>query len=153
MLQTVDDAMTEQERAGWIWLLSGAPLAMLEAWISGIEAPAFTWLRRPEVGLVMVEGRIGNEGARFNLGELTVTRCALKLASGEAGVGYVRGRSMRHAELAAIGDALMQRATGRPLMAGLLQRLRERRGSEAAAARRRARATRVEFFTVARGED
>src|SRR3546814_16146802 len=63
--------------------------------------------------MVMVRARAGGTGEQFNLGQMTVTRCALKLAGGDAtpscvGLGYVQGRSTRHAELAAVSDALLQ---------------------------------------------
>ena len=45
----------------------------------------FVELRAPETGLVMLRGRIGGSGASFNVGEATVTRAAVQLASGEQG--------------------------------------------------------------------
>lgn len=114
--------------------------------------PAHRFLRRAETGLAMVRARAGGEGAKFNLGEMTLIRCAVRLPGGETGIGYVQGRSARHAELAALADALAQspdhaerveRALLAPL-AGLLDR-RERE------ARRRARSSRVEFFALERG--
>jgi len=153
MLQSVDDCSRSRDRAAWIRLLALAPLELLEQWAQSRRMPSFTWLRRPEIGLVMVEGRIGGEGGRFNLGEMTVTRCTLRIAGGASGIGYVRGRSARHAELAAIGDALMQsNSENEGLESELLAPLRARQEQAAAQARGKARATRVEFFTVARGE-
>ncbi len=65
-------------------------------------------MRGPEGGLVMVRGRAGGGGAPFNLGEMTVTRCTVRLGSGLVGHAYVAGREPRRAELAALVDALMQ---------------------------------------------
>jgi alpha-D-ribose 1-methylphosphonate 5-triphosphate synthase subunit PhnG len=102
----------------------------------------------------MVRGRAGGSGAPFNLGEMTVTRCTVDLPSGMAGHGYVAGRDVRHAELAAVFDALLQD----PLLTTRLEEAviarleagqRERRRQMAA----RSAPTRVEFFTLVRGED
>ena len=56
----------------------------------------------------MVRGRIGGDGAPFNVGEATVTRAAVRLASGEIGFGYVLGRDHEKARLIALCDALLQ---------------------------------------------
>ena len=117
-------------------------------------SPAYGWLRQPEVGMVMVRARTGGGGSQFNLGQMTVTRCALRLASGEAGLGYVQGRSKRHAELAALFDALLQDDARRPALEGQVVRPLE----AASAARRdersrKANSTKVNFFTLVRGEN
>lgn len=141
------------ERQDWMRLLSTAPLAMLEAW-GGTRQDAHTWLRRPETGLVMVRGRIGATGNRFNLGEMTLTRCTLRLVSGEHGVAYVQGRSSRKAELAALADALLQSDAARgEVERDLLQPLRARRAVEAARRAQAARNTKVDFLTIARGDE
>src|SRR5690606_36505475 len=75
------------------------------------DRPAFTALRKAETGLVLVRGRMGGTGNPFNVGEMTVTRAAVRLPGGETGVGYVGGRDKRHAELAAAVDAMMQSPT------------------------------------------
>lgn len=132
-------------------LLARAPLELLESWALGEALPAFTWLRVPETGLAMVQARAGGSGERFNLGEMTLTRCALRLAQGTVGVAYVQGRSQRKAQLAALADALLQQPAARErLREKLLAPLRERLGDEAAALRAKVQATRVEFFTLAR---
>ncbi len=110
-------------------------------------------LRQPETGLVMARGRAGGTGQRFNLGEITVTRCAVQSAEGHVGYGYVAGRDKRRAELVASFDALLQAPVRRQ---ELLQRVVEplaRTQAEAKTAQaRKAAATRVEFFTMVRGE-
>ncbi len=63
-----------------------------------IALPAHEDLREPENGLVMVRGRIGGDGAPFNLGEATVSRAAVRLATGEVGFGYALGRDRRKAQ-------------------------------------------------------
>lgn len=110
-------------------------------------------LRRPETGLVMVRGRIGGDGRAFNVGEATVTRAAVRLPTGETGFAYHLGRDRTKARLAAILDAHWQRGAARPAIADALAALAERRDAEAALAARQVAATRVNFFTLARGED
>lgn len=99
----------------------------------------------------MVQGRISGTGAPFCAGEMTVTRAAIRLETGEMGFGYVGGRDARHAETAAVIDALGQRDDW---MARLETEIVEVLADEAAARHRliaaRAAATKVDFFTVAR---
>ncbi len=142
-------------RQRWMSVLAQATGAEIErAWQALPERPEYRVVRRPEVGLVMVRARAGGSGAPFNLGEMTVTRCTVDLPSGMAGHAYVAGRNVRHAELAAVFDALLQdpllttrleEAVIAPLEAGQ----RERRRQVAA----RSAPTRVEFFTLVRGDD
>lgn len=148
MLQLVDN--NKLERREWISVLSRAPLEMLEAWIARIRAPAHTWLRRPETGLAMVRARAGGSGEQFNLGEITVTRCALRLEGGASGVAYVQGRSHRKAELAALADALLQTSLAGQLEKDLVEPVRAHLKDAAEKMQRKAQATRVEFFTLAR---
>lgn len=145
---------TADPRRRWMSVLAQASPAELEARWGEVEAPPrHRVLRRPETGLVMVRGRAGGTGARFNVGEVTVTRCAVELEGGAVGVAYVRGRDPRHAELAAVLDALLQDTARRE---GLERRVVEPLAA-AQAARRRAAAERVapskvEFFTMVRGD-
>jgi alpha-D-ribose 1-methylphosphonate 5-triphosphate synthase subunit PhnG len=111
-------------------------------------------IRQPETGLVMVRGRIGGDGAPFNLGEATVSRAAVRLASGELGFGYVLGRDREKARLIALCDALLQQETCRPAVEEyVLAPLRARIDAERQAVAARTAATRVDFFTLARGDD
>ncbi|AMM23982.1 phosphonate C-P lyase system protein PhnG [Variovorax sp. PAMC 28711] len=147
------------QRAQWMAVLARTPLPLLESALG--EATAATagapqWLRRPETGLVMVQGRAGGTGERFNLGEVTVTRCALRLSGAQqpdaaVGVAYVLGRSHRHAELAAVADALLQDpAQQAALDTRLLQPAQSHIAMERAQRHARAQSSKVEFFTVAR---
>ena len=109
-------------------------------------------LRPPETGLVMLRGRMGATGAPFNFGEATVTRCAVRLADGTEGHAYVMGRSAAHAKLAALCDALLQRdpeGLSERLIAPLASKLRERQVETST----KAAATKVDFFTMVRGDD
>lgn len=139
------------DRKGWMGLMARArPAALAALWD---EAPAHELLRAPEIGAVMVQGRLGGTGAPFNLGEMTVTRCSLRLPSGEVGHATVQGRDKAHARRAALLDALLQGPRGPALQAAVLAPLAASRDAAAGARAARAAATRVEFFTLVRGED
>lgn len=146
-------ALTEQRRS-WMGVLARAKLADMEAACSELTSlPSFEWLRRPETGLVMVRARVGGTGAKFNFGEMSVTRCALRIPSGEIGYAYVKGRDARHAELAAVVDAMMQDASLRDtLQHAVIDPLHRLQTGQRALRERQAAATRVEFYTVARGD-
>ena len=144
----------EMDRTEWMGLLARAPAAeVARLWAEcGLPEPAHDWLRPPETGAVMVRGRAGATGAPFNLGEMTVTRCALRLADGRDGHAWVQGRDKAHARRAALADALMQGAEADHLRAALLAPLAEAEAEGRAALARRAAATKVEFFTLMRGD-
>jgi len=101
----------------------------------------------------MVRGRIGGDGAPFNVGEATVSRAAIRLASGETGIGYVLGRDRAHARLIARVDALVQTAAhADAIEREVLAPIRTRIGAARRADAERVAATKVEFFTLVRGE-
>lgn len=148
-------------RPEWMALLARAPLLLLVQALAPLQPQHRTeWLRRPETGLYMVQGRAGGTGERFNLGEVTVTRCALRWhtqgstapdIATPVGVAYVLGRLHRHAELAAQADALLQQGSHRDtLEQTLLQPVRQHLARQMAEQQARVQSTRVDFFTVAR---
>jgi alpha-D-ribose 1-methylphosphonate 5-triphosphate synthase subunit PhnG len=111
-------------------------------------------LKPVETGLVMLRGRIGGDGAPFNLGEATVTRAIVELTSGQRGFAHILGRDEKRARLAALADALWQRENSRAeIAATILAPVAARLGAEAAKAQAETAATRVDFFTLVRGED
>ncbi len=136
-------------------LLAQAEEATLAAlWGRWPAKPAFDWLRRPEFGLVMTRGRMGGTGVAFNLGEITVTRCALRLADGTVGLAYVQGRSARKAEIAALADALGQDPHQRERVEQtILAPLAAKMAADRDVAAAETAATRVDFYTMVRGED
>ncbi|MDO6965756.1 phosphonate C-P lyase system protein PhnG [Rhizobium alvei] len=110
-------------------------------------------VRGPESGIVMVRGRIGGGGAPFNLGEATISRATIRLDSGEIGFGQCLGLSRRKAELSALLDALAQTATHRTAIAQLVANLSADHSQSDATHARQTAATKVEFFTMVRGDD
>jgi alpha-D-ribose 1-methylphosphonate 5-triphosphate synthase subunit PhnG len=117
------------------------------------DLPDHTLLRPPEIGAVMVRGRIGATGGAFNLGEMTVTRCSVRLADGTVGHGYVQGRDRAHATRAAVVDALMQTDAAPQIGTGVIDALAAEMDRARQVRAEKAAATRVDFFTMIRGED
>ncbi|MDB5769884.1 MAG: phnG [Burkholderia sp.] len=143
-----------RDRANWISLLAKAPAATLSDAVTQYgELPQYEWLRRPETGLAMVRARTGGTGSQFNLGEMSVTRCAVRLGGGVMGVAYVAGRNPRHAELAAVFDALMQTQASEKVRAIVLQPIERALAKKLERTHAQAQATKVEFMTMVRGED
>lgn len=141
-------------RQHWLGLMAKAPAGRVAILLDqAVTRPAFTWLRAPEVGSTMVRARAGATGGPFNLGEVTVTRCALTLATGEVGHAYIQGRSKTDAEAVAIVDALMQTPTAATLQARVLDMLEAELTAKRDARAAKAAATKVDFFTMVRGED
>ena len=144
----------QAQRRRWMGALAQAELSLLESvWTAMAPQPGYRTLRGPEIGLAQIRGRIGGDGRVFNLGEMTVTRCTVELAGGTVGHAYVAGRQPRKTELAAVFDAMMtdprhrdfleQRAIAPALAA--VTAMRAQIAEEAAS-------TRVDFFTMPRGE-
>lgn len=145
----------QQDRRAWMGILAKADPRMLETlWTELGAEPPHTLVRPPERGSVMVRGRAGGGGAAFNMGEITVTRCTAQLEGGLLGHAYVAGRNARHAEIAALLDAMLQTADHGPQVR---TRILEPLSSAQDAARRekaaKVAATKVNFFTLVRGDN
>ena len=157
MLQSFDKAggKSATPRQDWMALLARAPLNLLELGLKPHALGQPEWLRRPETGLMMVQGRVGGSGERFNLGEITVTRCALRLKhtgiDSPVGVAYVLGRNHRQAQLAAIADALLQEPVWQAQLESLLLApIRQHLKAAKERRQQRAQTTKVDFLTMAR---
>jgi alpha-D-ribose 1-methylphosphonate 5-triphosphate synthase subunit PhnG len=150
MNDTVFTAESTSARQHWMSVLARAPTAAIEARLTrDAPLPAWTRVRGPETGLVMVRGRAGGSGSPFNLGEMTVTRCTVRLESGATGHSYIAGRDERQAELAAVADALLQNpATRAGLSDSLIRPLAEAQREQRLTRAEKAAATRVEFFAM-----
>lgn len=149
-----EDGGEQSRRAAMAVLARADAEALHTAWERWAEKPEVEVVRGPETGLVMLRGRIGGGGSPFNLGEATVTRATVRLATGAVGHAYALGRDRERVRLAAIFDALWQEpayreAVEREVVAPIAERLSaddDERRTETAA-------TRVDFFTMVRGED
>ena len=153
------DRGAQRERQAWMSILAKADSQALADKIGLLQnLPPYSVIRPAESGSVMVRGRAGGMGSPFNLGEMSVTRCVVQLSGTDdvavIGHAYVAGRDKQHAERAALLDALLQ--TERwgaavkdtvitPLASAAAEAQRDRRGKVAA--------TKVNFFTMVRGEN
>lgn len=151
--------MSEQQgvsaRQHWISVLAKADSkALQDQWQALAIEPEYQFIRKPEIGLTMMRGRVGGSGQPFNLGEMTLTRCAVRLASGSLGVSYVSGRNKAHALTAALADALLQEPNHQAVLQdGLIMPLQTQIEAARATRESKAAATKVDFFTLVRGED
>ena len=150
-----DDAEAAKVRRAALAVLAAARVDELAAGLDALpDAPAFETVRVPEPGLVMARGRIGGGGAPFNLGEVAVTRAVVRIESGEVGFGHVLGRDTARALMVAKLDALWQTPRYRAVVEEtVIAPVSRRIADEDAETRRKTAATRVNFFTLVRGED
>ena len=148
-----DEAREIAQRKAAMAVLAHAEGAEIAACLEAVALPAYERLREAESGLVMVRGRAGGDGASFNLGEATVSRAAVRLATGEVGFGYTLGRNSGKALMIALCDALVQsNAFSDVVESKVIAPLRAARlaGQQEKAAR--TAATKVDFYTMVRGE-
>jgi alpha-D-ribose 1-methylphosphonate 5-triphosphate synthase subunit PhnG len=148
-----DETPQQKRRKAAMAVLAHSEAADIAGRLGAVALPAHESLREPENGLVMVRGRIGGDGAPFNLGEATVSRAAVRLATGEIGFGYALGRDRQKAQMIALCDALIQTpdhagAIEAEVLAPLHAAIVSDRGRKAA----ETAATRVDFYTMVRGE-
>jgi alpha-D-ribose 1-methylphosphonate 5-triphosphate synthase subunit PhnG len=141
------------ERKRALDVLASAPAKVLaEKWDLFPDKPEFVRLRGPEIGMVMVRGRAGGGGAAFNLGEATVSRASVRIATGEVGHGYCLGRDVDKASVIAVIDALRQRDSA-SVDAQIIDPLDQLRTAGDTLRRAETAATKVDFFTMVRGDD
>ena len=142
-------------RQHWMSVMAKASSPeILDAWIRLRDKPEYRFLRAPETGLVMVQARAGGSGQRFNFGEMTMTKCIVELADGTMGLAYVAGSDPAHAEIAAVLDAVLQTDTAdQSVMSDIIMPLARKQGERRRDVETKTAATRVDFFTLVRGED
>lgn len=133
-------------------LAKADPSTLADLWARLGVTPSYRLVRGPETGLVMIRGRAGGGGAPFNLGEASVTRATIRLETGEVGHAYALGRDGEKAVRSALLDALWQREPDR-IEAEVLAPLRQQEAGAATRLREETAATRVNFFTMVRGDD
>ncbi len=144
----------KMNRESWIGLLAGADPADLESALEELNTGwDYALIAGPETGMLMVQAKADGSNSRFNLGELTVSKCILEIQGKYLGTGWVMGSDLRHAELAALFDGLLQDpAHHDQLMETLVPRLEEKQRMKTKALLKDASDTKVEFFTLKRGE-
>jgi alpha-D-ribose 1-methylphosphonate 5-triphosphate synthase subunit PhnG len=151
--ETRGESTVQARRKAAMAVLAHSDAAEISGRLASLAVPEHQDLRGGENGLVMLRGRIGGDGAPFNLGEATVSRAAVRLATGEIGFGYTLGRDGAKARMIALCDAMVQSEQFAdevetkviaPLRAAMVA-MRNRNAAETAA-------TRVDFYTLVRGE-
>ena len=152
-MTATDEHGKQAQRKAAMAVLAHSEASEIARRLEALALPPCENLRQPENGLVMVRGRIGGDGAPFNLGEATVSRAAVRLASGEVGFGYTLGRDRDKARMIALCDALIQTSDHADAVeAQVLTPLRARMMSERSRRAAETAATRVDFYTLVRGE-
>ena len=156
MTETITLTDGQKARRRWMGILAKAEPESLAALCDKAMPdgePAHEMLRSPETGMVMTRGRAGGSGQAFNLGEMTVTRCAVRLPDGTVGQSWVAGRSREHARLAALCDGLLQGDAAARIETAIVRPLETAQAERRERQARKAAATKVDFFTMVRGED
>ena len=152
MTVTRENSKQAQRKAA-MTVLAHSDAAGIASRLDALVLPDHEVLREPENGLVMVRGRIGGDGAPFNLGEATVARAAVRLSTGEVGFGYTLGRDRQKARMIALCDALIQsNEFAEAVEAEVIAPLRTQMISEQDKRAAETAATRVDFYTLVRGE-
>ncbi|MDK9759491.1 phosphonate C-P lyase system protein PhnG [Vibrio sp. D173a] len=144
-----------KERQKWMSVLAQSSFTELKAhWDElGLNAE-YAMVRQPEIGLAQVRARMGSTGRQFNMGDVTITRAVIKLNSGELGYSYLQGRDKPHAELAAVIDAVMQNGKqAEAINTQVIEPLAAMKHERDSQRRQEVAASKVDFFTMVRGED
>ncbi|NWC93983.1 MULTISPECIES: phosphonate C-P lyase system protein PhnG [unclassified Pseudomonas] len=145
--------MNLSPRQHWIGVLARAFRSELLPHEDALRDVDYQLIRAPEIGMTLVRGRMGGNGAPFNVGEMSVTRCVVRLADGRTGYSYLAGRDKVHAELAALADAHLQGAHPSLWLSDLIRSLANAQAERRAQKEADTAATKVEFFTLVRGEN
>lgn len=151
MKPATDPAVAARQR--WIGVLARAAGDELSHHESALRDAEYQLIRAPEIGMTLVRGRMGGTGAPFNVGEMTVTRCVVRLADGRTGYSYLAGRDKPRAELAALADAHLQGPQQQRWLDTLIEPLARAQAVRRAEKDAATAASKVEFFTLVRGED
>ncbi|MBC7004783.1 phosphonate C-P lyase system protein PhnG [Photobacterium sp. BZF1] len=150
---------TTEKRKHWMSVLAQASFEKLSTlWQQSRNqhglAPDYKIIRPAEIGLAQVRARMGSTGRQFNIGDVTITRAAVQLASGEMGYSYLQGRNKQHAELAAVLDGLLQTDQyHEAIFAQIVTPLAADKQAEREQRQQEVASSKVDFFTMVRGED
>ncbi|SES97033.1 phosphonate C-P lyase system protein PhnG [Thorsellia anophelis] len=142
-------------RQYWMKVLSMSDYETLTKLYETLEIDvAYQVIRAPEIGLVQLQGKMGGGGNRFYIGDATMTRAVIQLSTGQYGFGYVIGRDKHHAKLNALIDALMQETSYQPqLLESVIHPLERELEKIKLQKQAEIETSRVDFFTLVRGED
>ncbi|ACT11937.1 MULTISPECIES: phosphonate C-P lyase system protein PhnG [Pectobacterium] len=146
---------TQTRRQHWLSVLAFSTAAELEKrWLTLNLHPQYAVLRAAEIGLTRLQARMGGTGKRFVLGDMTITRAVVRLADGTCGYSYIAGRDKAHAERCALIDALLQLPENHDrLQEHLIQPLAAQRAELCQRRARQIASSKVDFFTLVRGDN
>ncbi|AOE41806.1 phosphonate C-P lyase system protein PhnG [Pantoea agglomerans] len=145
----------QTDRQRWLSVLAHSSAALLEThWQALNLQPAFTLIRPAEIGLTRLQARMGATGKRFVMGDATVTRAVVQLSDGTLGYSYLLGRDKAHAERCALLDALLQQPETRQLLEEkIITPLAAWRDEQRQLRAREIASSKVDFFTLVRGDN
>jgi alpha-D-ribose 1-methylphosphonate 5-triphosphate synthase subunit PhnG len=145
----------QTDRQRWLSVLAHSSAALLEThWQALNLQPAFTLIRPAEIGLTRLQARMGATGKRFVMGDATVTRAVVQLSDGTLGYSYLLGRHKAHAERCALLDALLQQPETRQLLEEkIITPLAAWRDEQRQLRAREIASSKVDFFTLVRGDN
>lgn len=145
----------QTDRQRWLSVLAHSSAALLEQhWLALNLQPAFTLVRPAEIGLTRLQARMGATGKRFVMGDATVTRAVVQLSNGTLGYSYLLGRDKAHAERCALLDALLQQPETRQLLEEkIITPLAAWREEQRQLRAREIASSKVDFFTLVRGDN
>ena len=145
----------QTDRQRWLSVLAHSSAALLEMhWQALNLQPAFTLIRPAEIGLTRLQARMGATGQRFVMGDATVTRAVVQLSDGTLGYSYLLGRDKAHAERCALLDALLQQPETRQLLEEkIITPLAAWRDEQRQLRAREIASSKVDFFTLVRGDN
>ncbi|WP_422457620.1 phosphonate C-P lyase system protein PhnG [Pantoea sp. BJFS-204] len=145
----------QTDRQRWLSVLAHSSAALLEThWQALNLQPAFTLIRPAEIGLTRLQARMGATGKRFVMGDATVTRAVVQLSDGTLGYSYLLGRDKAHAKRCALLDALLQQPETRQLLEEkIITPLAAWRDEQRQLRAREIASSKVDFFTLVRGDN
>jgi len=151
---SVLDSRDNTARQRFMGILARASGDEVAALLARIEPqPSYELIKRPETGTLMLEGRAGGAGQRFNMGEATMTRCVIRLSDGTMGFSYALGRDRKKAEQSAVLDAVLKSNKSEAAMLhDGINAMAQSQSEQRDQASRKAAATKVNFFTLVRGD-
>lgn len=153
--QTKDQIQDQTTRQHWMSVMAkSSPEALIALSDNYVNSHSFETIRAAEVGLTQVRGRMGGTGSQFNVGDMTITRCVVRSSEGHYGHSYIMGRNKDHATRAAQLDAILQSQTYQKVMIEkIIQPLAQDLAVKTAEKADTVAQTKVNFFTLVRGED
>ena len=147
------DTVAERQRRMSI-LARASYQDVLTLWNKNPIELEYSIIREPEIGMVQIRGKMGNVGDKFNVGDATMTRASVLLETGEIGHCYMLGRNVKQALLASRIDAVMQIEKYKDMLnIQIINPLENIYKTTKQKQKKEAQTSKVDFFTLERGEE